>query len=149
MQPAIARHLLQHSGLYLGYLSYYKVVPEIGMAVILLSNGSSVDINLMAQELTDWLRKNLIWTNMQPVNHCPILQGKYLTTSLSDYVNLELLGDSTGYRLGNDRLIFLNDSVLLVDNNDLTSIKVGKDRHGNPILWLNDNGLVFTFIKTD
>lgn len=143
----IAEQLLQHSGLYTGYRAYYKVVPEIGLAIIILSNNSDFQIELLAKKVLSDFAKELLENNMSHSEKT--FAGNYCARYNEKEMRVEIAYYSNKYHYNGNELVALNENTFLMPKTGFTKLTFIPDQKGNCTLLVNDNGRLIKFLNTD
>jgi CubicO group peptidase (beta-lactamase class C family) len=147
LKSEISSHLVQHSGYYLGFRSYYKVIPEIGLAAIILSNNGDFNINLIINEFIEYVKKNHLNSNNQNINLNKSLIGSYQTIRNGNAITIEVTSKKNEFRINKTKLFSIGTNKFLMDNNSLTSISFNIKENNAVELIMNDNGEILVFCK--
>lgn len=138
--------LIQHSGLYTGYRSYYKVESEIGLAIIILSNNSDFNNELIINKISSYLTNELLSTNKKIKSSK--YAGKYTGLVNNKEIIAEIKYNSGKYSYNRTELIHIKDDVFLIPNSGFTKITFIQKTDSACKMIINDNGMIMSFSKT-
>lgn len=147
LKSEIRSQLVQHSGYYLGFRSYYKVIPEIGLTAIILCNNGDFNNDLIIDKFIEYVKKNHFKKNNQSINLNKSLLGTYQTIRNGKETTIEVNFVKNEFRINNTELFPIETNKFLMDNNSLTSISFSFKENNVVELIMNDNGEVLKFNK--
>jgi len=143
----IADQIIQHQGYYPGYSSYFKVIPEIKLAIIILSNHNYFQPDLIATPVLSYFENKIKNENMI-INHSKF-EGRYKTTYLGNELIEEVTRQSGHYRHNNINLIPIKTNTFFIPNSGFTKLTFKATENNNYKMIANNNGLILTFEKID
>lgn len=146
LKSEFAPQLVQHSGYYLGFRSYYKVVPEIGLAIIVLSNSGDFNVDLIVDEVIKYVKEKHLKKTYKHSERIKSYVGSYFTTQNGNEMAIEVSHEDNELKINNTRLIQIDSNKFLMDNASLTSISFHPN-NGIPGLIMNDNGEILFFYR--
>ncbi|GEM_PF-1832929 len=137
----IRSQIIQHSGLYTGYRSFYKVVPEIGLVIVILSNSSSVNQDRLIANIADYYRDILLKSNRELTTDK--YSGGYVAHINQDIVTADITFECGRYMYNSMELICIDNRTFLIPNSGFTSITFS-----NSGFVINDNGIMIRFKRS-
>ena len=140
----ISQQLVQHSGLYTGYRSYYKVVPEIGLAIIILSNNGDFKLDLMVNLLSDYFNSTL-WSENRDINSGE-MSGTYQASRFQEEIVAKIAFRSHKYYFNDMELVQIKENVFMIPNSGFTVLNF---LPSTKKMILNDNGILWSFTKIE
>lgn len=144
----ISSQLIAHSGYYLGFRSYYKVIPEIGMAIIILSNNGNFNNDLIINELIKYIKEKYLKKISHNKRDNNSFIGSYYACRNMNSMTIEVTNVNNELRLNNTRLFQIAENRFLIDNNSLTTVSFKVKNNNNIVeLTINDNGEILIFAK--
>lgn len=146
--PEISSQLVEHSGYYLGFRTFYKVIPEIGLAIIILSNNGDFNINLIVDKTIEYVKEHYLEKKYQNQKDFRFFVGNYSTYRNGNKITIEISENHNELRINNTRLYQIASNKFLLDNNSLTIIFfriIKKDVE----LFMNDNGETIVFKRNE
>lgn len=147
LKSEISSQLVQHSGYYLGFRSFYKVIPEIGLAAIILSNNGDFNTDLIIYEFIEYVKKNHLKNNYRNAPFNKSLIGSYQTIRNGNATTIEVTYEKNEFRINKTKLFSIGTNKFLMDNNSLTSISFSIKGNNAVELIMNDNGEILIFCK--
>ncbi len=147
LKPEISTQLIQHSGYYLGFRSYYKVIPEIGMAIIILSNNGDFNLDLIINELIKHVKEKYLNKKYQKTKNSKSLIGSYYTRRNENSMAIVVTNVNDELRINSTRLFQIAENRFLIDNSSLTAVSFNVKNNNVVELTMNDNGEVLIFRK--
>jgi hypothetical protein len=147
LKPEIFYQLLEHSGYYLGFRSYYKVIPEIGMTLIILSNNGDFNINLINNEIIRYVKKEYLGGRNKNLKSNQLFVGSYTSYRNGESLSIDVTKINNVLRINNNILFQISENRFLIDNNSLTSVSFNVMSNNNVELIINDNGDILKFHK--
>lgn len=148
LKSEIASQLVQHSGYYLGFRSFYKVVPEIGLAIIVLSNNGDFHMDLIVDEVIKYIKEKHLKKTIENSDRNKSSVGKYFTTRNGNKMTIDVSYENNEFKINNTRLIQVDSNKFLIDNASLTSISFYQ-KNSIVGLIMNDNGELLFFTKDE
>lgn len=138
--------LVQHSGYYLGYRSYFKTIPEIGLVIIILANNGDFMMPLFTDPVFDYIVSGL--PKMEPTEVDKKRAGIYVAHRLGEEIQLMINSDGERLLVDETPLLKIDTNIFLMYNRDLTVVHF-YDTSTKRSAILNDNGQIFHFVKTE
>lgn len=148
LKPEIAYQLVQHSGYYIGFRSYYKVIPEIGLAIIVLSNNGDFNMDLIVDETIKYVKEKLLMKTNKNSERNKLYVGIYFATRNGNEMTIEVSQENNELKINNTRLIQIASNKFLMDNPSLTSVSFYLN-NDTPELIMNDNGEILFFTRNE
>ncbi|MCT4639169.1 MAG: beta-lactamase family protein [Bacteroidales bacterium] len=142
----ISEQITQHSGLYTGYRSYYKAVPEIGLVIIILSNNSDFTHERLTESITEQVKEILLRENCDIAKDC--YSGNYTATVNGRILSADITFNSCRYLYSGNELIYIDNNTFLMTNSGFTKITFNITNNGDNVMTVNDNGIIIRFSKT-
>jgi CubicO group peptidase (beta-lactamase class C family) len=138
--------LVQHSGYYLGYRSYFKTIPEIGLVIIILANNGDFMMPLFTDPVFDYIVSGL--PKMEPTEVDKKRAGIYVAHRLGEEIQLMINSDGESLLVDETPLLKIDTNIFLMYNRDLTVVYFHDNgtRHSARV---NDNGQILNFVKTE
>ncbi|OJV17737.1 MAG: hypothetical protein BGO30_01630 [Bacteroidetes bacterium 41-46] len=147
LKSEISSQLIEHSGYYVGFRSYFKVIPEIGMAIIILSNNGDFNNNIIINEIIKYVKEKYLKKKNQFMTNSLLFNGTYCTCKNENCMTIQVRTVEGELTINNQRLFQISKDSFLLDNNSLTSVSF-KIRNNNIVeLTMNDNGEILIFRK--
>lgn len=148
LKPEIACQLVQHSGYYIGFRSYYKVIPEIGLAIIVLSNNGDFNMDLFVDETIKYVKEKLLMKTNKNSERNKLYVGTYFATRNGNEMTIEVSQENNELKINNTILIQVASNKFLMDNPSLTSVSFYLN-NDTPELIMNDNGEILFFTRNE
>lgn len=146
LKPEISTQLVQHSGYYVGFRSYYKVIPEIGMAIIILSNNGSFNVDIVIDQFLKFVKGEYL-EKKYPNHSSDSLTGHYFTSRNGNVWAIEVTITNEELRVNNIKLFPIAEKQFLMDNNSLTLVSFNANNNNEVKMTMNDNGEILVFSK--
>lgn len=144
LSSQIREQLIQHSGLYTGFRSYYKVEPEIGLVIIILSNNSDFQHGSIINKISSYLNDNLLLENKKIDKKG--YAGRYTVNFNQREIKAEINYTLGKYYYNGSELIHSKKDVFLIPNSGFTKITFNQKGNTHNMI-INDNGMILNFIK--
>lgn len=136
--------LVQHSGYYLGFRSYYKSVPEIGFCAIILSNNGNSNPEIFITEsqnyISDLLKEHYC---IDPANS---FSGEYIGNHLNREVRVTINYKQRDLIIDENKTIQINSNVFLLPENNFATLTFHTENNISTF-EMNDNGNIVHFSK--
>ncbi|NPV83090.1 MAG: beta-lactamase family protein [Candidatus Aminicenantes bacterium] len=145
LKPEFSRQLIQHTGYYLGYRSYLKFVPELDLAIILLSNNGQAELDTLANGIMTILTSRL--ESYQDEGSLDSYCGSYWSYRLRTPVEVRIWRMKDRLVLNGQRLLRIDKNIFLMPDNGLASLTFDDKDHQPGTFLLNDGGEVLSFRK--
>ncbi len=141
----IKEQIIQHSGLYTGYRSYFKVVPEIGLVIIILSNNSDFQSDVIVDQALTYF-ENVLLVDNPKVNDMDY-GGIYRMFMFQNEIKIEIEYRSGKYYYNGTELLSIKEDVFLIPKTGFAKITFVSEENNTYKMHLNDNGMLMTFSK--
>lgn len=145
LKPIIRDQILQHTGLYPGYRTYYKAVPQIGLLIVVLSNNGNFNPDLFVNPVLSYFSTRIKSLKTEKVN--THIVGKYKASMFGNQIKVDIKYESGRYKYEGLDLIQLDESNFLIPNPGYTVLTFRKSAFKDYEMVLNDNGMLIRFEK--
>ena len=143
LSPEIGEQLVQHTGLYPGFRTYYKAVPEIGLVIVILCNNGDFNPQFLVDAVLDHFSK--ILENEAPKINNNSFQGNYTSSYLGKTISIEISYSNQKYYYNKQPLIFIGNNTFIDPKSNFMVLSFNNKK--SPYLKINDNGLILIFEK--